>query len=171
MNHKPEPDTTLDHAPWSASPPRGAQLDGGALTSDDYYTPKWLFDAINLTFDIDVASPPQGPPHTPCKRFYTKADNGLIQPWYGRVWMNPPYSKPKPWVERWINHGNGIALLPMNGGQWLNTLWNSNAKGVWLGRLPFIRNGKEQKGTSFNVVLWAIGNDNIDAISTIGYAR
>ena len=23
-------------------------------TSDDYYTPKWIFDAIGLEFDLDV---------------------------------------------------------------------------------------------------------------------
>jgi len=28
-------------------------------TSDDYYTPKWIFEALNLRFDIDVAAPPK----------------------------------------------------------------------------------------------------------------
>jgi hypothetical protein len=39
-------------------------------TSDDYWTPKWIFDALGLEFDLDVASPPEGPMHTPCKAFY-----------------------------------------------------------------------------------------------------
>jgi hypothetical protein len=25
--------------------------------------------------------------------FYSKGDDGLNQPWYGRVWLNPPYSR------------------------------------------------------------------------------
>jgi hypothetical protein len=25
------------------------------------------------------------------KTFYTKKDNGLAQPWYGNVWLNPPF--------------------------------------------------------------------------------
>lgn len=33
-------------------------------------------------------------------RFYTLADNGLEQPWHGRVWVNPPFSAITPWVVR-----------------------------------------------------------------------
>lgn len=37
----------------------------------------------------------------------------LIQNWGGRIWLNPPYSKPLIWqfVEKLAEHGNGIALL------------------------------------------------------------
>lgn len=33
--------------------------------------------------------------------------------WGGRIWLNPPYSKPLIWqfVEKLAEHGNGIALL------------------------------------------------------------
>ena len=27
------------------------------VTSDDYFTPKWIFDALGIEFDIDVACP------------------------------------------------------------------------------------------------------------------
>lgn len=35
------------------------------------------------------------------------------QYWGGRIWLNPPYSKPLIWqfVEKLAEHGNGIALL------------------------------------------------------------
>jgi hypothetical protein len=36
-----------------------------------------------------------------CKH-YTKADNGLSKPWHGRVWLNPPFSHPAPFVEKLI---------------------------------------------------------------------
>src|SRR5690606_35780948 len=52
--------------------------------SDDYYTPAWLFDALGLTFDLDVASPPGGVEWVPAARFYTVEDDGLSQPWTGR---------------------------------------------------------------------------------------
>ena len=184
MHNKPEPDTTALQLHRGASPLGGVAQWGALteqpqlfnlaqtqLTTDDYYTPKWLFDALDVTFDLDVASPPQGPLHTPCHAYYTQADDGLTQPWHGRVWMNPPYSKPLPWVQKWLHHANGMALLPTNGGQWCKLLWDSNAKGVWLGRLAFVRSNHEQKGSPLNIVLWAIGTHNIKAISKVGHVR
>jgi phage N-6-adenine-methyltransferase len=94
-------------------------------TSDDYWTPKWIFDALGLTFDLDVACPPEGPVHTPCKAFYTQADDGLAQPWHGLVWMNPPYSKPHKWVEKFIIHRNGISLTVVSKSKWFNELWHT----------------------------------------------
>jgi hypothetical protein len=44
---------------------------------------------------------------------YNKNDDGLKQEWKGRVWLNPPYSRPliECFVKRMAEHGNGIALL------------------------------------------------------------
>lgn len=42
---------------------------------------------------------------------YTRADDGLVQVWLGRVWLNPPWSDPRPWLELLIAH---CALV----GQW-----------------------------------------------------
>ena len=53
------------------------------MTSNDYYTPKWLFDLMGLTFDIDVAAPAQGIPWIPAKRWFSQADDGLAQEWGG----------------------------------------------------------------------------------------
>jgi len=141
-------------------------------TSDDYYTPKWIFDALGLHFDLDVASPPH-PTNVPCDRYYTQEDDGLASPWYGRVWMNPPFSKPRPWVERWLDHGNGVALLPISrAARWIDNLWDSPAKVYVVNE-----NVKFHKpdGTISHVWvclwLWAIGHDNIRALSNIGRVR
>ena len=75
--------------------------DAVATTSDDCYTPRWVFDAMGLEFDLDVAAPPGGPWHVPAKRYYTAQDDGLAQPWDGLVWCNPPYSHFRPWAEKW----------------------------------------------------------------------
>ena len=32
------------------------------LTSDDYYTPAWVFERMDINFDIDVCAPPGGVP-------------------------------------------------------------------------------------------------------------
>lgn len=80
------------------------------VTSDDCYTPRWVFDAMGLAFDLDVAAPPGGPWHVPAARYYTAEDDGLAQPWDGLVWCNPPYSSITPWVHRWASHPRGVLL-------------------------------------------------------------
>ena len=50
------------------------------FTSDDHYTPKFVFDRLNLNFDLDVAAPPNGPPFVPCKNYLTQLDDGLSAP-------------------------------------------------------------------------------------------
>lgn len=138
-----------------------------AKTSDDYYTPAWIFDALGLHFDLDVASPPHAT-HVPCDRYLTIEDDGLNSEWHGRVWMNPPFSKTTPWVQRWREHANGIALLPWAKSAWLNDLWNdTNAMCV-----PLPPHTKFVGGEPFSATaLWAIGHDNIKALHNIGQVR
>ena len=93
-----------------------------ATTSDDYLTPRWVFDLLGVTFDLDVAESPFGG-HVPAARSYTKAEDGLAQEWEGRVWMNPPYSEAWRWVPRFLEHGDGIALLPHAKSAWHIDLW------------------------------------------------
>lgn len=84
--------------------------DGIAVTSDDCYTPKWVFDAMGLQFDIDVAAPVGGPWHVPCDRYYTAEDDGLAQPWDGLIWCNPPYSSFANWSARFAVHGSAALM-------------------------------------------------------------
>lgn len=81
--------------------------------SKEWYTPPEIFDALGCDFDLDPCSPPDGPvPWVPAKRFYTIFDNGLMQPWEGFVWMNPPYGTDTPrWMRKLAHHRNGIALV------------------------------------------------------------
>jgi hypothetical protein len=141
------------------------------LSTDDYYTPAWIFDELGLYFDLDVASPPGGPPFVPCDRYYTQLEDGLSSEWFGRVWMNPPFSNPAPWVHRWLEHGNGVALLPMaKGSRWLDTLWNSDAGLVVTRRVRFHR-GDTTTEISFPTAIWAIGKGNLDALARLGKVR
>jgi len=136
-------------------------------TSDDYYTPKWIFDTLGLHFDLDVASPPHAT-NVPCDRYYTQADDGLAQDWHGRVWMNPPFSRPTPWVQRWLAHGNGVALLPTAKSKWFtNKLWQSDAVGVVLPASTKFTNGS----ILYCCALWAMGDSNIDALHNFGKVR
>jgi DNA N-6-adenine-methyltransferase (Dam) len=42
-------------------------------------------------------------------------NDGLILPWQGYVFCNPPFSQKEVWAEKMIQHGNGILLLPERG--------------------------------------------------------
>jgi len=81
--------------------------------SSDWYTPPEIFDTLGLVFDLDPCSP--GPEHwVPARRVYTKADDGLTQPWEGLVFMNPPFEGRNghvPWLRKFFEHGNGIAIV------------------------------------------------------------
>jgi hypothetical protein len=140
--------------------------------SDEWYTPIELFNQIGLEFDLDVASPINNNSHAPADRRYTINDDGLAQPWIGRVWMNPPYSKPAPWVHKWLDHANGIALLPMAKSRWFNNLMESNAKFILL---PSTFKFKNPDGKSLSLMmgstLWALGESNIQAIARLGKVR
>ena len=74
-----------------------------------WLTPPAIIQALG-PFDLDPCTPPEMPWETAAKR-YTEEDNGLIQPWEGRVWLNPPYGREiDAWMEKMALHGNGIAL-------------------------------------------------------------
>ncbi len=80
-----------------------------ATTTDDYYTPPWIFDAAGLIFDMDVSAPVDPSRRTcPARRYLTPVEDGLTQPWDGLVWMNPPFSGTAAWVERFARHGSGV---------------------------------------------------------------
>lgn len=80
--------------------------------SVDWYTPPWIFKRLELSFDLDPCQPPEGIEWIPAKRRFSIIDNGLAQPWSGRVWCNPPYGKhTAAWLKRMHEHKNGISLV------------------------------------------------------------
>lgn len=126
---------------------------------DEQYTPKWLFDRMGIRFDLDVAAPIGGAKDVPASKYYTKEDDGLVQSWQGFIFMNPPYSKSKPWVEKFINHNNGIALLPFSKAQWFWDLWEL-ADGISLVKqdVKFTRPDGESKSIFMPVALIGLGS-------------
>jgi phage N-6-adenine-methyltransferase len=85
---------------------------------DDRGTPDDFFQPLNERhhFTLDVAAAHH---NAKCERYYTRADDGLSNPWTGQsVWCNPPYSAIGAWVTKaWTEAGtcDGIVmLLPAN---------------------------------------------------------
>jgi len=81
--------------------------------TDEWYTPRYIFEALGETFDLDVACPPDGPRHVPTSGWLSS--DALVTPWSGFVWMNPPFGHQRvkrAWLGKFFEHGNGIALVP-----------------------------------------------------------
>lgn len=60
--------------------------------TDLWATPQDFFDKLNeeFQFDLDVCALPD---NAKCERYFTPEMNGLLQPWSGKVWCNPPYGR------------------------------------------------------------------------------
>ena len=142
-------------------------------TSDECYTPRSLFDLLDIEFDLDPASCPPELSAVPARRMFTIEDDGLSQPWEGRVWLNPPYSKPAPWVDRFIEHGHGIALLPdWAGSRWCLKIWNeADAVAKKPGNTHFIHPDGSSPPIRFGLLLFAMGQDCGEAIGRVSKAR
>ena len=138
-------------------------------TNDDWYTPVWIFEAMNLVFDIDVAAPPGGVPWIPADKFYTQADDGLAQPWVGRIWCNPPFSKAAAWARRFIEHGHGVFLGPWSAAYWPHDLVAA-ADTFWIPdhKLDFQRaDGTTSSAIAYPIWLAAIGSDCAQALERL----
>lgn len=98
-----------------------------AVTTDDWYTPRWIFTAADIHFDLDVCAPADPTMRTvPADRYLTIVDDGLTTDWSGTVWCNPPYSKAAPWCDRWAAHPDGMLLLPaVPEVKWLGVVLNA----------------------------------------------
>ena len=84
--------------------------------TDLWETPQILFDQLNAEFhfNLDVCALPE---NAKCAAYYTPEMNGLVQPWYGNCWCNPPYGrKIGEWVKRAHNYATEgittVMLLP-----------------------------------------------------------
>ena len=128
-----------------------------ADTSDDWYTPRWIFNSSGLTFDMDVCAPIAPEFRTcPAARYLTPVEDGLSQPWEGLVWMNPPYSGPSRWVSRWAAHPDGLALLPTAKSLWMRELLAA-AEEITLLRVDFGRPDGRITGYPVAMILAAKG--------------
>lgn len=80
------------------------------MKSDTWLTPPSLIKSLG-DFDLDPCSPLNRPWDT-ATHHYTIKENGLLQKWFGRVWLNPPYGRfMRQWLVKMSSHLNGIALI------------------------------------------------------------
>ena len=79
------------------------------MMKDEWLTPPEILSSLGK-FDLDPCSPVSRPWDT-ARTHYNIYDNGLIQPWFSRVWLNPPYSKVTDFMKKMSAHNNGIAFI------------------------------------------------------------
>jgi len=109
------------------------------MGSDDWITPKFILDELG-TFDLDPCSSSTQPWPT-AKTMLTKEDDGLSSPWFGRVFLNPPYGQETwKWLKRLSEHNNGTALIfaRTETEMFFNYVWGKCSSILFLkGRLHF----------------------------------
>jgi hypothetical protein len=143
------------------------------MANDELYTPKIIFDKLRLEFDLDVASGANENIVVPAHSRFTIEQDALVQDWYGRVWMNPPFSKPSPWAHKWLEHGNGVCLVPLSSnGKWVNELWSSDAAVTYLpANMAFVNRNGESIKHRWRCSMWALGAENVEALKGISKVR
>lgn len=82
-----------------------------ASYTNEWYTPKFIIDSLG-EFDLDPCAP-SVPLFKTAEVMYNEFDDGLAQKWEGRVWLNPPYSRPliTKFMRRMTEHNRGTALI------------------------------------------------------------
>jgi hypothetical protein len=119
--------------------------------SQNHITPKWIVDALG-PFDLDpCAALPR--PWDCAKASYVEATDGLAKPWFGRVFLNPPFDRYQVarWIQRLADHGTGTALLhARTEADWFEPIWRSASGILFMAdRIHFYRpDGSEQPANS-----------------------
>ncbi len=160
--------------------PEMATKKGKAVTShervdngtEEWLTPPAIIRALG-EFDLDPCAPVVRPWPTAAQHF-TIYDNGLIQPWHGRVWLNPPYGNQAiRWMRRLVAHGDGIALLfaRTETQMFFESVWDAADALLFMrGRIVFHRvsGAPAEFNAGAPTCLIAYGARNVDALAASG---
>lgn len=142
------------------------------MMRDEWLTPPEILTALG-PFDLDPCAPINRPWDTAATHF-TINDHGLIQPWSGRVWLNPPYGRETAvWMQRLADHGNGIALIfaRTETEMFFSNVWEQADALLFVrGRLHFYTAAGERAEMNAGApsVLVAYGSQNVHALQAAG---
>lgn len=132
-------------------------------SSDEFGTPgefhRPIADAVG-GFDLDPASGAEDQPLASTR--YTKEDDGIRREWFGKVWLNPPFSAKEEWARKALNEVNAghvelaVVLLPVDTStQWFHDyVVEADALCFVEGRLSFVGGNRNP---NFGVMLAAFG--------------
>ncbi len=143
-----------------------------AMKNDEWLTPPEILAKLG-EFDLDPCSPIDRPWPT-AQKHYTVQDNGLNQPWSGRVWCNPPFGKfAVSWLKRMAEHGNGIALIPARTetAMFYETVWGKASGVCFLKGRPhfhFVDGKRADFNSGAPICLIAYGAENLEILKKSG---
>ena len=143
-------------------------LGGNEQRETRWLTPRYVVDALGH-FDLDPAG---APGHHLADETYIpeNGQDGLVLPWRGRVWLNPPYGREAwPFMRRIAQHGHGTLLVfaSVETEIWFETVWPQASAILFpKGRLTFLRgDGVAAKANSGKPsALIAYGKEDADAL-------
>lgn len=78
---------------------KGAHVSNNSGENEWYTPPQYIESARKVMgrIDLDPSSTKAANQIIKAKRFYDAEMDGLVHPWKGCIWMNPPYSQPEIW--------------------------------------------------------------------------
>lgn len=142
-------------------------------SKDEWLTPPEIIKSLGQ-FDLDPCAPINRPWDTALNH-YTIEDDGLVKNWFGRVWMNPPFSRGVMglWLNKLCKHGNGILLIParLDTNDFHNYVFqHADSMLALRGRLNFyhVNGSKASHNSGGPTVLVAYGEHNSDALCKSG---
>lgn len=137
------------------------------MITDEWLTPPEILNPLG-EFDLDpCASPPSVRPWYTAKHHYSLPTDGLSEPWFGRVWLNPPFGRQAiKWLRKMRDHGNGIALIPARTEtkMFYETIWGHATGVLFIRSRPHFYNLSGERAP-FNsgapICLIAYGKNNL----------
>ena len=134
--------------------------------NDDLRTPAYIYKALGR-IDLD-----------PCAGADTnigiinyaleRNEDGLSLEWQGLVFCNPPFSEKEKWIDKMIQHGDGILLLPERGSApWCGPLVMAAKKYFVMGKKINFEGGSSSN--NLGSILVPFGKEAVKRIHESGH--
>ncbi|GCD54201.1 DNA N-6-adenine-methyltransferase [Acetobacter pasteurianus] len=110
-----------------------------------WLTPRDILEPLGK-FDLDPCSAPDPNLWPTAETHYTAPkQDGLLLPWFGRIWLNPPYTNSglMKWMSKMAHHNHGLALLfaRVETEVYFKTIWSAASAILFLKGRPHFHHG------------------------------